>query len=216
VTDLPAPLADLAPLLDRYGYPAVVGMVLVESFGVPAPAQTLLILAAVYAGQGRLAVSLVVLCGFAGAVGGDSIGYWIGRLGGRRLVMRVGRYVLLTEDRLTSVEGFFDRHGATIVVVARFIDGLRQFNGVVAGTVGMPWWRFLAYNALGAALWAGAWTTVGYTAGEHLGQLLAVVHRYRWFVLPAAVVAASALVARWWWHRRRERAVASGGPVPPG
>lgn len=56
----------------------------------------------------------------------DRYGYWIGRLGGRRLVLRVGRYVWLTEERLAKAEGFFQRHGGKIVAVARFVDGLRR------------------------------------------------------------------------------------------
>jgi membrane protein DedA with SNARE-associated domain len=63
--------------------------------------------------------------------------------------------VRLTEERLNRAQAFFERHGGWIIVVARFIEGLRQANGIVAGTTGMRWWRFLIFNALGAALWVG-------------------------------------------------------------
>jgi len=201
--DLPGPLAELAPVLDHYGYLALAGLVLVESFGVPVPAQTLLIVAGIYAGDGRLNVVLVGLIALVAAVSGDSIGYWIGRAGGRRLVVRAGRYVFLTEERLTRAERFFQRHGGKIVAVARFIDGMRQFNGVVAGIVNMPWWRFLAYNALGAVLWASLWAGVGDIAGRHINRIYGQLVRYETYLLVAMAAAAALALGRWFWRRRK-------------
>jgi membrane protein DedA with SNARE-associated domain len=199
---LPGPLAELAPVLDRYGYLAVGGLVMVESFGIPVPAQTLLIVAGIYAGDGRLNIALVALIACVAAIVGDSIGYWIGRAGGRRLVLRFGRYVLLTEERLDKAEGFFERHGGKIVAVARFIDGLRQFNGVVAGVSNMAWWRFLAFNALGAVLWAGLWSCVGDLAGRHINRIYDEARRYQIYLLIVIAVVAAIAVARWLWRRR--------------
>ena len=198
---LPPPLAAIAPLLDHYGYLAVAGLVLIESFGVPAPAQTLLIVAGIYAGDGRLNVALVLLIGFGAAVTGDSIGFWIGRAGGRRLVLRIGRYVGLTEQRLDKAEGFFERHGGKIVAVARFVDGLRQFNGVVAGVVNMRWWRFLAFNALGAIVWSTFWSCVGDLAGHHINAIYDRVEHYRTYLLIALAAVVVLMLVRWLWTR---------------
>jgi membrane protein DedA with SNARE-associated domain len=209
-TALPGPLGALAPVLDHYGYLAVAGLVMVESFGVPAPAQTLLIAAGLYAGSGRLNVFLVALIGFGAAVVGDSVGFWIGRVGGRRLVLRVGRYVGLTEKRIDWAEGFFRRHGGKIVAVARFVDGLRQFNGVVAGVVNMPWWRFLAFNALGAFVWSSLWTVLGYAAGQHINPIYDEVRRYQTYLLIAIAVAVILVLPRWFWRRHRHAASGDG------
>src|SRR5438309_10624704 len=107
---LPGVLHSLEPTLNHYGYLAVVGLVLLEDFGVPGPGETILILGAVYAGTGRLNVFLVALLGFCGAVIGDNIGFAIGHFGGRRLVERYGRYVFLTPERLDKTTVFFERH----------------------------------------------------------------------------------------------------------
>ena len=88
---LPGVLHGLEPTLDRFGYLAVVGLVLIEDFGVPVPGETVLILAAVYAGTGRLNIVLVGLLGFIGALLGDNIGFAIGHFGGRPLLDRYGR-----------------------------------------------------------------------------------------------------------------------------
>lgn len=185
---LPGFLQALAPVLDRWGYLAVGFLLFVEDFGVPAPGETVLIAASVYAGAGRLNVVAVGVTAFLAAVLGDNTGYGIGRFGGRALVLRYGRYVRLTEERLDKAEGFFTRRGGAIVTVARFIEGLRQANGIVAGTTGMPWRKFLFFNALGAALWVGTWTSVGYFAGDHIEGIYRQVSRYSLYLLAAAVV----------------------------
>ncbi len=152
---LPGVFGDLAPFLDSYGYLAVAALLFVEDFGVPAPGETILIAAAVYAGAGRLNLAAVVAVGVVAATAGDNVGFAIGHFGGRALVLRFGRHVGITDARLDRAERFFSRHGGKVVVAARFVEGLRQINGVVAGLANMPWRRFLVFNLLGAALWVG-------------------------------------------------------------
>ncbi|MFF7238086.1 VTT domain-containing protein [Streptomyces collinus] len=202
---LPGPLAHLAPLLDHYGYWAVGAVILVEDFGVPAPGETILLAAGVFAGAGRLNVYAVAAVAFVAAVLGDNIGYLVGRSGGRAFVHRWGRYVFLTPKRFQAAEEFFGRHGGKIVTVARFIEGLRQANGVIAGTSGMPWRRFLAFNALGAALWVGLWATLSYLAGSHITTVYDEISRYQVYVLVALGVLVAAFVTRHVVRRRRER-----------
>ena len=143
---LPGALGTLAPLLDHYRYLAVAGLITLEDFGIPAPGETVLIAAAIYAGAGRLNIIAVTLIAVAAAVIGDNIGYAIGRFGGRRLVERFGRYLLITPQRLDTTDRFFSRHGGNVVTIARFVEGLRQANGIIAGTTRMRWRRFLAFN----------------------------------------------------------------------
>lgn len=193
---LPGLLAHLAPVLDHYGYLAVGGFITLEDFGVPVPGETILIAAAVYAGAGRLNIAAVGLVAVLAAVAGDNIGYAVGFFGGRALVLRFGRYVGLTSDRLDKSEGFFARYGGAVVTGARFLEGLRQANGIVAGTIRMPWPRFLAFNALGAALWAGVWASAGYLAGDHITAIYNAVSRYSLYLLIALAVAVAALIIR--------------------
>lgn len=175
---LPGVLQNLEPALNNFGYLAVGGLVFLEDFGVPVPGETVLILGAVYAGTGRLNIALVVLIAFVAAVLGDNIGFAIGHFGGRRLAERWGRYVFLTPERLDKAAGFFDSHGGKVITIARFVEGLRQANGIIAGMTGMHWRRFLAFNALGAALWVGVWCSVGYFSGSHINAIYDEVTRY--------------------------------------
>jgi membrane protein DedA with SNARE-associated domain len=203
---LPGVLHTLEPTLDNYGYLAVAGFVLLEDFGVPVPGETILILGAVYAGTGRLNIFLVGLIGFLAAVAGDNIGFAIGHVGGRRLIDRYGRYILLTPERVDKATGFFERHGGKIVVAARFIEGLRQANGIIAGMTGMHWAKFLGFNALGAALWVGVWTAIGYFSGNHIDTIYAAATRYSTFLAIAVVVLIVAYIAHRLWKRRRSTA----------
>jgi membrane protein DedA with SNARE-associated domain len=183
----------------------VAGLVLLEDFGVPVPGETILILGAVYAGTGRLSIVLVALLGFLGAVVGDNIGFAIGHFGGRRLVLRYGRYVFITPERLDKATGFFERHGGKVIVIARFVEGLRQANGIVAGITGMPWRRFMIFNAIGAALWVGVWTTLGYVSGSHIDSIYNTAIHYSTWLLVVVCVLVVAYVVRRVMRRRAAR-----------
>jgi membrane protein DedA with SNARE-associated domain len=203
---LPGFLNSLAGPLNHYGLLAVLFFVLIEDFGIPVPGETILIAASIYAGSGRLNVVGVGIIGFVAAVAGDNIGFAIGHYGGRALVLRWGRYVRLTEERLDKAEAFFARHGGWIITVARFIEVLRQVNGLVAGISGMRWRRFLVFNALGAALWVGTWVSLGYFAGNHIGTIYHYVTQYSAYALIALAVLLAASIAWRLLLRRRSRA----------
>jgi membrane protein DedA with SNARE-associated domain len=207
---LPGVLGDLAPVLNHWGYWAVGGLLFVEDFGVPAPGETILIAAALYAGAGQLNIAAVIVIGIAAAILGDNVGYLIGRTGGHALVLRYGKYVLLTPERFEKAERFFTRHGGKVVTIARFVEGLRQANGIIAGTTKMPWRRFLVFNALGAALWVGVWAGIGYAAGDHITTIYRQVNRYSLYVLAALGAVVAALIVRAVVRRRR-----AGSTSPP-
>jgi membrane protein DedA with SNARE-associated domain len=192
-------------LIDQFGYLGVALIVFVESFGVPAPGETAIIAGSAYAGSGHFNIVLIASIAFVAAVTGDSIGYLIGRRGGRPLVHRYGKYVRLTPERFDKVEGFISRQGPKVVVIARFVEGLRQFNGVVAGVSGMPFHRFLVWNALGAALWVGVWSTGGYLAGDHIEAIASAMSKY---VVLAGGIAVLGLIGYVWFRRRRRRRTA--------
>jgi membrane protein DedA with SNARE-associated domain len=204
--ELPGIFGTLAPILNHYGYLAVGGLVLVEDFGIPVPGETILIAASLYAGAGKLNVVAVGVIAWVCAVLGDNIGFAIGHFGGRRLALKYGKYIFLTPKRLDQAEQFFDHHGGKIIVAARFIEGLRQANGIVAGITGMHWKRFIPFNALGAALWVGLWVSLGYLAGSHITTIYEQITRYSLYLLIALAVAVVALVVvRVRKHRRTQQ-----------
>ena len=165
---LPGFLEALASPLQHYGLWAIFFLVLVEDFGIPVPGETVIIAASIYAGSGRLNVVAVGVVAFVAAVSATTSGTRSAGSAGGALVDRWGKYVFLTPERLDKAEEFFNRHGGKIITIARFIEGLRQANGIIAGITDMHWLRFIAFNALGAALWVGTWVSIGYFAGQHI------------------------------------------------
>lgn len=151
--------------------------VFLEDFGLPLPGETVLVTAAAMASQGKLPIAAVVGAAFAAAVLGDNVGYLIGRSGGHRLLMRKGAAIGLTQARLARAERFFDRYGGVVVVVARFVEGLRQLNGIVAGSVLMDWRLFLLFNAIGAALWVGVWGVGVYLFGDKVVDYVSLLYQ---------------------------------------
>lgn len=149
-------------LIEQYGYIIVFLGVLLESVGVPLPGETILLASGALVHQGYLDLGDVIVSGVLGAVVGDQIGYWVGREGGRPFVLRWGRYLRITPERLRRTEEFFERYGGKAVFLARFVAGLRVFGALVAGISDMRWRTFFFYNALGGITWATAAVLVGY------------------------------------------------------
>jgi len=202
---LPGVLHSLEPTLDRFGYLAL-GLVFLEDFGVPVPGETVLIIAAVYAGTGRLNIWLVALIGFLAAILGDNVGFGIGHFGGRPLAERYGKYIFLTPERLDKTASFFDRHGGKVIVIARFVEGLRQANGIIAGITGMHWTKFLPFNMLGAALWVGVWVSIGYFSGSNIDSIYRTATMYEAvFGAVVAVLIIAWIAWRVWRHQKRKR-----------
>ncbi len=188
-------LRTLEPYLKHYGYLAVFAAVFLEDFGVPMPGETLLIAGALLASRGSFNIYLLMITALCAATLGDNVGYAIGRFGGRRLVLRYGKYVLLTPARLQHAERFFETRGAIVVIVARFFEILRQLNGIVAGISGMRWWRFLVYNATGAALWVGFWSILFFQLGKQGERAGLLFRRYEPFAAALIVLLVICVVA---------------------
>jgi membrane protein DedA with SNARE-associated domain len=195
---LPAWLFDV---FARYGYWAVFFGVCLENAGVPIPGETVLLAGAAMAHYGRLSLALVVAAAVAGSILGDNIGFLVGRRGGRALAETHGPLLGLTARRLRRFDTFFQRHGAKTVFFARFITGLRVFGAMLAGASGLPWRRFLFYNATGAVAWAGAVGIAGFLLAESWDTL------ERWIGRSGvvALVAAIAIVAIGWTRARARR-----------
>lgn len=159
-------------LIQVYGLWVLFPVVMLEGMGIPVPGETALVAAAVYAGStNRISIASVVLVAAAGAISGDNIGYFIGRLIGLRLVVRYGRYVRLTESRLKIGQYLFLRHGGKIVLIARLISVLRAFAPLLAGINRMRWRYFLLMNAIGGICWASLFGGVAYLFGEEIKRV---------------------------------------------
>ena len=156
----------LQDYIATYGYIAVFAIVALESAGVPMPGETVLVTAAILAGQGTLRLYGVIGAAAAGAIIGDNCGYWVGREFGFPLVYRYGRFIKLDEPRLKLGQYLFLRHGGKVVFFGRFIALLRAFAAFLAGVNHFNWERFFFFNAAGGIVWAAIFGTGGYWLGR--------------------------------------------------
>jgi membrane protein DedA with SNARE-associated domain len=183
-------LARVQPLLQRYGYGAAFAAVIAEGMGIPTPGQTLLMAGALEAAAGRMNITLLLFLVTTAATVGNSIGYAIGRWGGRAALDKLR----INPRRQQYLDDLFKRRGGVVILLARFLDGLRQLNGIVAGVLQMPWWTFTAYNVAGAILWTCAWGLGTYYLGRDIHFIAAFFQRHRPLLLALGAVSLVALL----------------------
>jgi membrane protein DedA with SNARE-associated domain len=196
-------------LLESYGLAILFVAIAIESAGVPVPGETTLIVAAFLSRpeQGHFSLGWVIVVAAAAAILGDNAGYWLGRLGGRRLLDRwafTGRYA---ERVLPPAERFFAKHGAKTVFFGRFVALLRVTAAWMAGISHMRWRTFLFWNAVGGIVWATGVALLAYWAGTAVAE---AINRYGLYaVLALIALAIAAFFALRSWNRRLERRLES-------
>ena len=206
--------------LYSHTYIAIFGLSLISSLGIPVGAELAIIGGGALAsgqilmsGPGHhyfhLSIVAVILLATVGEVIGSLAGYLIGMYGGRPLVDKVGKYVLLTHKDLDRAEQWFARRGEPLVLFGRFVPLLRSFVSLAAGLGEMALAKFLAFTVLGCAIWCTILTIVGDNLGHTYNQ---VVHNFSdaGYIIAALAVLAVAFVL---YHRirtvRAERQVGS-------
>lgn len=198
---LPGVFNHFAGTLRHWGYLAVGFSLFIENIGVPLPGQLVLIAAALYAPSGQLNIYAVVVVAIAASILGSAVGYAVGEFGGRPLAERYGKYVLLTPARLQRVEKFFAERGTVVVLLGRFVDGVRQACAIIAGLSDMTFKHFMAATSAGAVLWVTVWAIVGETAGDHI----TTISKYVGYVAGALAIAVVLFIAQHVVRARRHR-----------
>ena len=194
--------------ISSHGYVAVFLLMVAEAACIPIPSEVIMMLGGALSGAvfattvahvHPLNVGVVGLVGTAGDLTGACISYWVGRLGGRPLVERWGRYVRLRTHELDRATKWFERRGEVTVLVSRVLPVVRTFISLPAGIAEMPFARFVVFTVLGSLPWTFSLALAGHAIGAHWRG---VAHAFR----PASYVIAALAVAliAWWLVRRRE------------
>jgi len=170
----------------QIGYPVLFALIFGECSGLPLPGETALLTAGVLAGAGRLSLPLVIVVAVVAAVAGDTLGYWLGRRGGRAVLKLRGPLQAFRAHALEHGERFFERYGSKTVFLGRFVPGVRVVAAVLAGASAMPWPRFAVYNLSGAFVWAATVASLASLVGPAFAAAL--------WVAALAIAVAAALV----------------------
>jgi len=203
VEDIGQLIAGLENIVRHYGAFAVTPILAIEAIGAPVPGESLLIFASVLAGRGEMSLPALLIFAWVGSVIGDNLGFLIGRKLGRKTVLRYGAKVGLTNERFSKIEITYVRYGSATVLFARFFSILRQLNGIVAGILGTSWWRFVLFDAVGAALWVAVWVFLPAYFSEHLAFIVTLAH-HKIVVVSFLIVVGLILVVAFFIRRMRE------------
>jgi membrane protein DedA with SNARE-associated domain len=201
VEDIGQLVEGLENFVRHYGAFAVMLIIAIEAVGTPVPCESLLIFASLLAVRGEMSLPALLLFAWVGSVLGDNLGYLIGRKVGRGVILRVASKVGLTEERFDAIERTYVGYGPAAVLSARFLHILRQLNGILAGILRMPWWRFALFDALGAALWVMVWVFAPAYFSEHRNFIVGLAHHTKvvasLLVVACVAVVLSFFIRRW-------------------
>jgi len=196
--------------LTSAGYAGLILLGFLEAAGIPVSSEITFGFAGVLAYQGHLNLALVIIIGTLAELAGSYASYAVGRAGGKPLVHRLGRYVLVTESDVDRAEHFLEGRGAWAIPVGRMLPFVRAFTSIVAGLVRVPAIRFGILSLIGTVLYAAAVASLGYALGsawQRVSHGLSVLG-YVLFALTA--VAIVGFIAYRWRQYRRDSSSASG------
>jgi membrane protein DedA with SNARE-associated domain len=165
----------LAPFI-QYGYWLVFAGILLDNAGLPIPGEFVLMAFGALVRTGHVDAGLGLLVATVAAMSGDSAAYWMGRLGGDRLLGTYCRLTLGSGQCVRRATAFYRLHGSAAVVLGRFVIGVRAFLFPLAGSARMPYSRFLLFDGVGALIWVGVFLVTGYSIG---GRVEAIYSEYR-------------------------------------
>jgi membrane protein DedA with SNARE-associated domain len=198
-------------IIDAGGYAGIAGLITLNSSGVPIPSELIMPFSGYLVYLGRFNLYLVVLAGTVGCNIGSAIAYWIGARGGRPLVERYGKWVLMSQHDLDRMSGFFDRYGSIAILIGRMLPIVQTFVAFPAGIAKMARLRFHIYTTLGSLVWyfCLAW------AGKKLGEAWHTDPRLQeWFHRFHLVVEAALLAGIVWFvwsHLSKARRTKTSG-----
>jgi membrane protein DedA with SNARE-associated domain len=198
----------LRSALVHYGYWAVVATLLLENAGLPLPGETALLLSSFLAYSERdLRLGWIVVAGTIASATGSSFGYALGCYGGRPLLERAQFAFQIKNTSIARAEKLFESYGEVTILFSRFVFGMRVLAGPMAGMLRMSWKEFAIFNILGAVLWVGVVSCIGYFFSSRWNLLVSFMKRF-----DQALVAAFVLtVFVFWWRSRRLRRNQSAG-----
>ncbi len=201
--------------LASHVYVALILFGFLEAACIPISSEITFGFAGVLAYQGHISLASVIIIGSLAELGGSYASYFVGRLGGRPLVQKLGRYVLVTESDVNRAERFLEGRGVWAVPLGRMLPFVRAFTSIVAGLVRLPALRFGILSLIGTVIYAAALSSIGYGLGsawESVNKGLTVAGYVLFVLIVVAIVGFVGYRLRQF--RREDRLRRSGGVVP--
>ena len=180
--------------ISAYGYFALFGSLMFGIVGLPIPDETLLALSGYLVFKGQLSLLPTVLTSFLGSITGISLSYVIGRMGGYRVLHKYGPRFHITDEKVVTVEGWFERVGKWMLMIGYFIPGVRHLMALVAGSSKMRYPIFAGFAYTGGVVWSLTFILLGY----YLGDSWAEIERHRLILAFGSASILSAILIIWY------------------
>lgn len=200
-------------MIESMGYGGLFLLIVLESTLVPVPSMLVMPFAGFLASKGTFSLPAILAINATGALTGSLISYVIGAAGGKPLLLRYGKYVMVRPDDLRKTEEYFARHGAWTVLIARFLPVVRHLISIPAGIARMKLPTFAVQTVVGASLWGGGLMIVGYQIGENWKSFSTTAKRFDLVIAAFVVLTILALAVRFWRKRRAQRQAGVGEPT---
>lgn len=200
-------------LILSMGYPGLYLLIVLESTLVPIPSMLVMPFAGYLASTGHFSLPVILAINGAGALTGSLLSYWVGAAGGKPLLERYGKYVMVRPEDLRKTEEFFARHGAWTILIGRFLPVVRHLISIPAGIARMRLPLFALQTFLGAMIWGGGLMVVGYAIGANWESFAKTAKRFDLVVAALVVATAAFLALRFWRRRRAQRLAATAEPT---
>jgi membrane protein DedA with SNARE-associated domain/rhodanese-related sulfurtransferase len=190
-----------------HGAAVMFANVLIESFGVPIPAFPTLVIVGACSGITKTPVLLLVALAASGAMLGDIVWFWSGRRFGRHMLRGVCRLSLSPDNCVSNTGHFFERWGARMLLVSKFVPGMSTVALAMAGASGVKPLTFLALDGCGALIWAATGILLGALGAPYVSSLMHVLDMFRGGLFAVVVTLGLYLTARWWRRRALVKAL---------
>ncbi len=174
-------------VISTMGYGGIVLLMAIESACIPLPSEIIMPFAGFLVFKGELTLWLVALAGAVGCVVGSIPAYYLGMYGGRPLVEKYGKYVLISKRDLDMADRWFDKHGEIIIFIARLLPAVRTFIAFPAGVARMNMPKFIIYTFVGSLIWCWLLAYAGMKFGEHWDKLKVYFHEFHYVIIAAGV-----------------------------
>jgi membrane protein DedA with SNARE-associated domain len=198
---------------DDLGYWGLFILIVLESTAVPVPSLLVMPFAGYLAGTGAFSLPVILAINSLGALVGSGLSYWFGAAGGKPLLLKYGKYILVRPEDIEKTHTFFEKYGARTIFVARFLPVIRHIISIPAGIARMRLLPFFALTFAGATLWGGGLMVLGYQLGENWESVVKTWKKIDLFVAVTFVVVMIYLAVRFIRNRRRtQRASHTGAP----
>lgn len=183
-------------VISTLGYGGIVLLMAIESACIPLPSEIIMPFAGFLVHKGELLLWGVALAGAVGCVVGSIPAYYLGMYGGRPLVERYGKWVLISHHDLRLADRWFEKHGEIIIFIGRLLPAVRTFIAFPAGVARMHMGKFIAYTFVGSLIWCWLLAYAGMKTGEHWESLKVYFHEFH-----IVLVVVGVIFAVWYIHR---------------